>query len=300
MTECASIREQIAFLLDGELERGDRERLERHLGGCPGCRAALEAERAFLERVRGAAPLYAAPPELRARVEAVLADAPGPCGTPERLRRRVLGMLAGRAVAARWEKRQLRVAAVAAVLLVLAAGAIVGRMRALDLRRRTTSEFALMAVDAHVRYVRGQLPLEVATGSAARISLWFDGKVPFGLRLPNYQEASGQERLYELEGARLVGFKGDYAAYVAYRMGTRPISLVVTSSAVAEPYGGEEIVSRGLLFHYDAIDGLKVITWSDHGLTYALVSDLEERGQQSCVICHQGTRDRDFIETLKP
>jgi hypothetical protein len=43
-----------------------------------------------------------------------------------------------------------------------------------------------------------------------------------------------------------------------------------------------------------------VITWSDRGLTYALVSDLEERGQHSCIVCHQGTKDQDFISNLKP
>jgi hypothetical protein len=102
------------------------------------------------------------------------------------------------------------------------------------------------------------------------------------------------------EGARLVGYNGGYAAYVAYQMQKRPISLVVTSEAAAQPSGGEEIASKGLTFHYDSIQGLKVITWSDRGLTYALVSDLEERGQQSCIVCHQGTKDQDFIESLKP
>jgi hypothetical protein len=98
----------------------------------------------------------------------------------------------------------------------------------------------------------------------------------------------------------LVGYRNDYAAYVAYKMRMHPISLVVTSEVVAQPSGGEEIVSKGLTFHYDSIQGLKVITWSDRALTYALVSDLEERGQQSCLVCHQGTRDQDFIEDLKP
>jgi hypothetical protein len=120
------------------------------------------------------------------------------------------------------------------------------------------------------------------------------------VKLPNYQESSGQEKLYTLEGARLVSFQNEYAAYVEYRMKQRPISLVITSDSVARPSGGEEIASKGLRFHYNAIDGLKVITWSDRGLTYALVSDLEERGQQSCIVCHAGTKDRDFIEPLKP
>ena len=148
--------------------------------------------------------------------------------------------------------------------------------------------------------MRGQLPLEMETESPQQISSWFLNKVNFSVKLPNYQESSGQDKLYTLEGARLVGYQNDYAAYVAYRMKDRPISLVITSDSVAHPSGGEEIQARGLTFHYNAIDGLKVLTWSDRGLTYALVSDLEERGQQSCIVCHEGTKDRDLLEPLKP
>ena len=83
-------------------------------------------------------------------------------------------------------------------------------------------------------------------------------------------------------------------------MRNRSISLVITSDNLAVPSGGEEIHAKVLTFHYDQIRGLKVLTWSDRGLTYALVSDLEERGQQSCVVCHQGTKDQDFIAPLKP
>jgi hypothetical protein len=157
-----------------------------------------------------------------------------------------------------------------------------------------------MAADTHLRHARGQLPLEITTSGPEQISEWFANKVQFSVRLPNYQDTSGQEKLYTLEGARLVGYKDDYAAYVAYQMRTRPISLVITSDAIARPSGGEEIKARGLTFHYDAIQGLKVITWSDRGLTYALVSDLDERGQESCVVCHQGAKDQDFIAPLKP
>jgi hypothetical protein len=119
------------------------------------------------------------------------------------------------------------------------------------------------------------------------------------VKIPNYQESAG-EKLYILEGARLVAYKNDYAAYVAYEMKDRPISLVITSDSLAEISGGEEIQAKGLIFHYNAIQGLKVLTWSDRGLTYALVSDLEERGQQSCIVCHQGIKDQDFIAPLKP
>jgi anti-sigma factor RsiW len=162
------------------------------------------------------------------------------------------------------------------------------------------SDFALMAAETHLRHSRGQLPLEIVSEAPQLISNWFTNKVNFSVKLPNYQESSGQEKLYALEGARLVGYKEDYAAYVAYQMKTRPISLVITSDQIARASGGEEINAKGLVFHYDTIHGLKVITWSDRGLTYALVSDLEERGQQSCTVCHQGTKDQDFITPLKP
>jgi anti-sigma factor RsiW len=165
---------------------------------------------------------------------------------------------------------------------------------------RQPSNFALMAAETHLRHMRGQLPLEMESARPQDISSWFANKVDFSVKLPNYQESSGQEKLYTLEGARLVGYEKDYAAYVAYRMKDRPISLVITSDLVARPSGGEQIASKGLRFHYNAIDGLKVITWSDRGLTYALVSDLDERGQQSCIVCHEGTKDQDFIEPLKP
>ena len=192
--------------------------------------------------------------------------------------------------------------AAAAVLLVLLLPVVVWRLvkQTAQPEKGPAGSFALMAADTHLRHVRGQLPLEMESTSPHDISSWFLNKVNFSVKLPNYQESSGQEKLYMLEGARLVGFQNDYAAYVAYQMKERPISLVITSESLVEPTGGEVIPAGGLKFHYNAIDGLKVLTWSDRGLTYALVSDLEERGQQSCIVCHQGSKDQTFIEPLKP
>jgi hypothetical protein len=82
-------------------------------------------------------------------------------------------------------------------------------------------------------------------------------------------------------------------------MHKRPISLLVTSDTIAQASGGEEISFLTKKFHYDSINGLKVITWTDKGLTYALVSDLEELGQRSCIVCHHGAEDRHILESLK-
>jgi anti-sigma factor RsiW len=289
----------MAIYLDDELRNGERDEFEAHLQACPACRTMCEQERLLLEIVRASNPLYETPAGLGERIAQMIDPNSGPLIAPQSLRRRIQGAL-GAGHASPFHLRPIRILAFAIIIsTIAAAGAWFLKTRVEPDRFPTPSKFALMAVDTHLRRLRGQLPLEVISDSPETISSWFAGKVSFKLQLPNYQESSGQEKLYGLEGARLVAFNNDYAAYVAYKMRQRPITLVATANSVAMPSGGEEIVSKGLKFHYDAINGFKIITWADRGLTYALVSDLEERGQQSCLVCHAGTRDRDFIEGLK-
>jgi len=280
LRNCDDIRGRLTLYLDNELQGDERATVEAHLNECESCAAVFTRELNFLNTIRESGPPHVASPELRNRVEQILRIEPAPAP-----RSRFTWLLA-----------------VAAGLLVLLLPVLVWRL----VRHREPApvtqagNFALMAVDTHLRHMRGQLPLETESTNPREISDWFVNKVNFSVKLPNYQESSGQDKLYMLEGARLVYYQNQYAAYVAYRMKERPISLVITSDSVAKPSGGEEIASKGLKFHYNAKDGLKVITWSDRGLTYALVSDLEERGQQSCIVCHEGTKDQDFIEPLKP
>ena len=287
---CDEIRGRLTLYLDNELQGDERAMVEAHLGTCESCAEIFTRELNFHNAVRESAPLYVAPPELHARVQKILSEGqkvPAVAGAAENRRRR--------------PSRVSWLVAAAAVLLLLLSPLIVWRIgNQRSVPPGPASSFALVAADTHLRHMRGQLPLEVESENPQQISSWFVNKVNFSVQLPNYQESSGQEKLYTLEGARLVYYEKDYAAYVAYRMKERPISLVITSDSVAKPSGGEEIRAGQLMFHYNAIDGLKVLTWSDRGLTYALVSDLEERGQQSCIVCHAGTKDRTFIEPLKP
>jgi anti-sigma factor RsiW len=287
MYNCAEIRDRLSLYLDNELLGEERTSFAAHLDNCEECRRIFEQEKEFVETIRQAQPELVASPELRAQITSLFDDKPRP----------VASQSSGH------NRKPFRVGlAIAASLLILLTPLILWLMSAEKVSPAVgqPSSFALMAAETHLRRTRGQLPLEMESASPNEISGWFANKVNFSVKLPNYQESSGQNKLYTLEGARLVGFKDDYAAYVAYRMSARPISLVITSDSVAKPSGGEEIAASGLRFHYDAIQGLKVITWSDRGLTYALVSDFEERGQQSCIVCHQGTQDRNFIEQLKP
>jgi anti-sigma factor (TIGR02949 family) len=300
MKQCEDARAQLAFYLDDELKGDELSAFEAHIEACEACGRLCDEERSFFALVRASRPLYVAPPELRSRVERTLSNAPAPYAASPELRQRVEQAI--------WQasERAFHLSnARRALLLTLTAVFVLAVIWIVAVRKDATaprgpSEFALIAVETHQRFLQGHLPLEINSASPERISSWFIGKVPFSLELPFYQGVSGQERPYSLEGARLIWFNKHYTAYVAYKMRGRPISLVVTSNSVVLPSGGEELISKGTTFHYDSINGYKVMTWSHRELTYALVSDLVEFGQDSCIVCHEGTKDRDFIESLKP
>jgi len=289
MNQCEDIRERLGLYLDNELQGEERSQFESHLRDCELCRSLTQAEGRFLNSVRDSKPLYIASSELKNNVRTALrlpvTEISTEFATQPRLstRTRIILTIA------------------AAVLILLLLPVLVWRFRdTTHPPSHAVSSFALMAADTHLRHIRGQLPLEINSTSPRNVSAWFANKVDFKVQIPNYQDSSGGEKLYTLEGGRLVAYENDYAAYVAYQMNDRPISLVITSNQVVEIAGGELIKAKGLVFHYNAMEGLKVITWSDRGLTYALVSDLEERGQKSCMVCHQGIKEQDFIAPLKP
>ena len=290
MAACEPYRLRVMLCLDDELDAEERRLVQAHLDTCTACRSAFKRERLFREGIRRRRPLHVAPDDLRATVTSFLGA------------RRTMPPAAGRRHRARFLPSGAagRLRAYSAAVLIAGLVGIIGVQNMSDLvvPGAAAASFPGMAVDVHRRHQGGRLPLEVMTDAAGDISRWFAGKVPFVVTLPDYQESSGQDNRYEIKGARLVGFNGDYAAYVAYQMDRQPISLVITSTSAARPAGGEAITSKGIAFHFETIDGLKVVTWSHRNLTYALVSNLTERGQRSCMVCHQGAKDRDFIEGL--
>jgi hypothetical protein len=101
---------------------------------------------------------------------------------------------------------------------------------------------------------------------------------------------------------------GKSAAVIAYQMQTMQtvqtqkaaVSLIVTPDSVAVASGGIEVDFRKVSFHYATIQGYKVVTWSVHGLTYALVSQEGNNTQRSCMVCHSAMRDRDLSQTPTP
>lgn len=282
MSKCNEFYPQLILYLDDELDPSDKLAVDAHLKHCQECQQIVARERWFKEYVASAKSLYKAPEDLRTRVASILSTAPiTPAVHPFTAAREILfgqerGLFAGVG------RKLIATASVLFILLGIWIGMII-------LVPSEFTTFASVAVDAHQRHQRGQMPLELVTESPDQITDWFNGKTPFPLKLPHYSDYTIQIQSYSLRGATLIPFKKQSAAYVSYLMDGRLISLLVASSDAAKPSGPQMIPSKDLTFYYDTINSLKVITWSHKNLTYALVSDLEERGQQSCMVCHQDT-----------
>ena len=161
-------------------------------------------------------------------------------------------------------------------------------------------EYAKFAVDTHRQHAQGSLALDIHSDSQQTLNEWFKANSKFSLALPASPAVPGEERPYRLEGARLLPVGSKTAAYIAYQMQTGPAGLMVTPDSVAVASGGVELNFKKVSFHYGMVDGYKVVTWSLHGLTYALVSQEGNSTQQSCMVCHSAMRDRDLSHTPTP
>ena len=288
MKGCEDYSANIQLYLDKELRGQDLEEFRAHLETCAACERELAAEEELSRLLHETRPLYAAPQALRDRIMQASVEPTIVGGhAPDRLQKRVSKVLTpptGRRVIY-WQ-------ALAASIVLLVAGLLVVPGM---LKQSKATDYVEAAIAAHRGFMDGSLPLEVKSDSPSVVAGWFAGKVPFNFRLPVSQETSGQEAVYKLTGARLVNYKGSYAALVAYQMQKEKISLLIASDKSAPSAGGEEVRSSGLVFHYRTQADLHVITWSNHGLTYALVSSLPGTGQRSCLVCHQNMPDSDHF-----
>jgi anti-sigma factor RsiW len=186
----------------------------------------------------------------------------------------------------------------AAALMVLVG--VLGTRPLTSRRPLSGAKFAAFAVSTHRQHAQGSLALDVRSDSQQTLNEWLQAKSPFSLTLPASPAAPGEERPYRLEGARFVQLGGRTAAYIAYQMQTGPVSLVVVSDSVSLASGGVEADFKKVSFHYRTVKGYKVVTWSVHGLTYALVSQEGNNTQRSCMVCHSAMRDRDLSQTPTP
>jgi anti-sigma factor RsiW len=255
--------------VDGELAAAEQLRVEAHLIECEECRTGYQHLREVVDIVRGSQPLYPVRADLSLKLESIVEDRRSRSG----------------------QHRRYRVAAVigvfAATLVAFAVVPGFGQKR-----------FTSFAADTHREYAQGSLRLGVTSDEPAVVSNWLKSHLPFHLSLPDFAGELPASKNYSLVGAGMIEFDGQDVAYLAYTMAEHRISLLVSSDVNIAPVGGETYASGKLLFHFSSEKGLKLITWRDRGLSYALVSDVQVGGAKSCVVCHGASEERRKFEDL--
>ena len=73
-TDCEHVLAQITLFLDGELAEGECDRVRVHVAACDACRDRTDFHRHLKEVVRDACGTCEVPPDLLARVRALLAE----------------------------------------------------------------------------------------------------------------------------------------------------------------------------------------------------------------------------------
>jgi hypothetical protein len=254
---------------------------------CAGCRALLEAEEALSATLHRSRPLYSAPVALRERVSAAIQQ------SSSSQRQFPIYQHAFRTLRARLSGVSEHLTAwrvlVPASLAVGLCLAFVPKVE----RNVQAASYVETAVAAHRKFLGGNLPPGVQSNSPQTVTAWFAGKIPFDFRLPAAESILGDKPVYQLTGATLVSHKGHPAALVTYDAPTDKITLLVASSQSAAVAGGDEVAFGRLTFHFRTESGFRVITWSNHGLSYALVSSVSGPARSSCLVCHQNMTDHE-------
>jgi anti-sigma factor RsiW len=275
MKPCDDRNVDLLRYLDNELSEQEFKYLRAHLDTCVYCQDRLERERALSRFLHESRPLYSAPAELRIQVSAAIernsVRHQSRCDWWRRTSPLVLN----------W--KMLVPASLVVALCLMAVPNIVQNARA--------ASYVEAALTNHNRYLHGELAAGIRTKSPEAVTAWFADKLPFQFRLPSSEAALQANPTYELAGASLVQYRGILAAMVVYEAPSGTISLLVESSKAAVVAGGDESHYGALMFHYRNEGRFKVITWSAHNLSYALVSSIASSAQESCMVCHQSMAD---------
>lgn len=214
--------------------------IELELDGELDARSALELQ----EHVARCAGCERQAAGLRALSEAArlhLPRYPMPAG----LERRLMRSVRPRPRAALWAVSGLAAAAALAVVVALPRG----------------DGLVEEAITAHARSLQLEHALDVPTSDQHTVKPWFEGKVGFAVPVRDFA-ADG----FALAGGRLDYLDGRPAAAVVYRHGKHVVNLFVLDARGAP----DAPVKRG------SRRGFSCWRWSAGGLTYLLVSDVND------------------------
>jgi anti-sigma factor RsiW len=252
---CESLSEILSAYQDGELGVDQRRAVEAHLSTCGDCRAALEDQQRIGRMLR-LTERGAVPADLAARIGAGLNTldrearlmAPGAAAqvVPMTHARR-FGWLATGAYAS-----HLAAAAAACVISVGATWALMT-----SVNQQSAIEHDLL--NAHIRSLLQDSPVQVASSNQHTVRPWFAGRADFA---PPVKDLAA-------DGFPLVGGRLDYVAdrrsgVLVYKRRLHVINVFMWPTSAA----GESVP------RLTARNGYNLLSWTRNNVSYAAVSDV--------------------------
>jgi anti-sigma factor RsiW len=233
-TEHENVRELLHAYVDGELDLANTRETERHLQSCADCRGTERAIRELRGALGNEASAYRAPAHLRRNLRAALRR-------EAKATRRTLSPWLMFATGA----------AFAAVIL--------GFVLFQTTRAARTDAIVDQVVANHVRSLLAAQLVDVVSSDQHTVKPWFDGKIDFA---PEVRDLSTNG--FPLVGGRLDYLDGKTVAALVYQRNKHPINLFITPAPTGRSTSPTIAARRGY----------NVFSWSNNGMKYWAVSDL--------------------------
>jgi len=244
---CMEWQNRIEAYVDAELPPHEMESFRAHAATCTECASSALALMEAKGALRRAGRRYVASSELRTRVLAATAQQThiATDASPDG------GMLVRKSTLLAWP----RWAMAAAALLLFAAGLFFFANR--YQRPSSLAEFA----DLHVATLASANPVEVVSTDRHTVKPWFQGRIPFTFDLPDLQGSP-----FTLTGGRVAYFHQEPGAHLIFSYQRHFISAFIFRDTPQLAISQSTFSDHGTSFNLE--------TWTQGGLRYVLVSDL--------------------------
>lgn len=228
--------------VDEELDPVNNLEFERHLETCTDCRERCDQVKELQRSVRTHRPYFAAPDGLEHRIRTRLRAADGAQTRTFRYR-----------TFSAW---QLSAVAASIVGLILFSSIFVTM-----LRRPAGETIAEQVVSSHIRSLMENHLTDVPSSDQHTVKPWFNGKLDFS---PPVKDLKAEG--FPLTGGRLDYLNGRPVASLLYRRRQHVINLFVWPSSPSDSAS-----------QTSTIRGYNLVHWTQSGMTYWAVSDLNSR-----------------------
>jgi anti-sigma factor RsiW len=249
---CDGFRPFIDAYVDGEFDERESAEMEAHLERCDACRKEVEQRLRLKEALQQSGKKQTCPEALKKDIL-------------ERLEcHRVEESANGGSNRRRWTY--------AASLIPLAAGIALVFTFYPALTVAPAASGQLPVVEQTVDWHRNELPVEIRSSERTHVARWFRGKVDFPVRLPEFRDSR-----VELLGGRLAHIKDRRAANVSYKVGDSRLSVMIFhGDELKVPAARIRSIGNQDVAIYNS-HGYGVALMQNHGITYAMTSDLPEK-----------------------